>query len=164
MVTATVFVLGPSDWKKPRPGPRPMSIRRKIRGIFEDHGGRAILMENVRDRADEPLANKFLRILDSSDITQILVLWPLHATMPTTIAELVALRFRRAEQKTPDVWVLLERGVADLSEGTLNVHVEEGRVAYLKDLARSGTTLLPWNDLHDLYEKVTLLARTRFRP
>lgn len=53
-------------------------------------------MEEVDDAPGEGLAEKFLRILDTTNIRNVLVIWPRRAKMPTTIAEtLVDLEDRR---------------------------------------------------------------------
>ena len=161
---AIVFVLGPGEWARPRGPPTPLDVRLEIRRIVRDHGHEAFLMEEIDAQPGEALAEKFLRLVELQGVTHILVYWPANGRMPTTLAGLVALRFLAGRIRLPRIWLLHQDSVADTSSGSFDVRIKEGKIAYLRDLARIGAHTVAWHTDQDLYRLVRGLAARGFEP
>lgn len=158
---AVVFLLGPSQWAPQRGEPlkhTPMEVRRQIEGLLEAEDHHVILMEDVEDRRGEDLIEKFDRILQTKGVTDIVVYWPAGAKMQTTYDELILLRDRVDDVALPDIWVLHDASVAELTRDEFRVTEAGGRSRYLEAVARLGIRPLPWEDREALLHRAGLLA------
>lgn len=157
---AIVFLLGPSQWDLQRGEPpkhTPMEARRQMEDLLEAEGHHVILMEDVEDKRDEDLIEKFDRILQTKGVTDIVVYWPAGAKMQTTYDELILLR-DRVDDPLPDIWVLHQASVAEISREEFRVTEAGGRSRYLEAVARLGVRPFPWEDHEGLLRLARLLA------
>ncbi len=158
---AVIFLLGPSQWDPHRgepPDHTPMEVRRRLQKVLARGGHHVILMEDVEDRDDEDLVEKFDRILGTKGITDIVVYWPAGAKMQTTYDELILLRDRVDDPTLPSIWVLHHASVAEITRDEFRITEAGGRSRYLEAVARVGVRPFPWHDHGELLRLTRLLA------
>lgn len=157
----TIFLLGPSEPKDPpRPRDAHMAVRRRLAGLIEAADHRCLLMEDLPQRRGEDLVEKFERILDEERPAVVLVYWPAKAKMQTTFDELLLLRKRSEDQALPQVIVLHEEGVADITAREFRILEPGGRSRYFEALRRVPITPISWSTEPQLEERVSRLAQT----
>lgn len=136
-----------------------MEERRIIAHLLRTQGHSVLIMEDIKDRMEEDLIDKFDRILRTKQITDIVVYWPANAKMQTTYDEFILPSDRANRQKLPNVWVVHHTDVAHISQDRFLVQERGGRSRYLEAVARLGVRPLEWKNQKELRHQIQLLAK-----
>ena len=153
---ATVFLLGPGEWRRKQVGLSPLEHRRELAKLLREHGHRVILMEDENDKDGEDMVEKFDRLL--AQTTDVVLYWPAKAKMSTTYSEMILLRKASESQDLPRLWFLHHEDVATIERGVFKVIEPGSRSRYLTAVARLGITPIPWRSVEELRARTSLLA------
>ncbi len=126
-----VFFLGPGYFKDSSKA-EALEGRRRLAGLLPDL--HVLIMEDEKGAHGEDDLEKFQRLCQEAD--KYLVWLPRNGRLPTVFSELVLLR-HDAQKKEIEITVLHENGVLDTAGGEFHVLVEDGQIAYLRDLPRA---------------------------
>lgn len=150
---ASVFVLGPSQWRKKRWESTPLEIRQRLVELLSEHHDAYILEPLTDDASDRDLTDKFYRTLRDRMTTDIVLFWPLGAKMQTTLDEIVLLRARMDGSEAPTVWMLHQKGV--LKRTAAGYEIPAGvveRSRYLDAVNTLGAAAYEWRDTNEIFE------------
>lgn len=157
---AVVLVLGPSQWRRAAPGrATPLTVRRRLVERLRDAGHEAFLLEEVVDEAgDRDLLDKFERVLDAKEVTDVLVYHPARAKMQATLHELLILAARADDGPTPRLWLLVHEDAASLDGFHFTLKEPGLGSRYLDAVVRLRPVVLPWRTAADLRARVDHVA------
>lgn len=169
----TVFILGPSEWRDPdHPWDErstPMEARRAIALALNRMNIPTVVMEDEPDRETEATRDKFFRLLEDKDVSDILCYWPPVARIDAAEDELVMLAVRERFQPTlrPRITLFGHTDTVGEAENDgetfLQVRDEVGRSSYLGQIPRHlPTDLHEWSDHDGLFLSVQEWARAMF--
>jgi hypothetical protein len=160
---SSIFVLGPSEWLKPRRKPfsavseNPLDARRGLAKLIGKHGISAVVMEDEPEQPGEAAVRKFRRILMGRKVGTILVFWPLGAKLHGLEVEIgFLLKALTEDAIAPDrIVILCERQVMAISsEGVLSLNEPGNRTRYHQDLIDLGCPVRRWTSVKGLIAQV----------
>ena len=151
-----VFVLGPGHWRRARDGPTPLDLRRSVAAAVREAGHEAFLMEDEPPPKPRNQMAKFLDLVARS--TDVWVVWPLDARMPTTVGEMNVLRALVERGERRPMVLFYQDGVAEVRRGRLHCIEPEGQNSYLQDLIDHGLRVQPWKDAKALVRAAGRIA------
>lgn len=157
---ATALILGPTV-KEPQKGAAPdpdlFETRRQIARIL-GRGHRVLIMEDEAAEPGETSEEKFLRLVESRHVTDVLLYWPPGAEMGATVDELLLLLTHRQRLPPTTVWLLHHSSALEIRHGELIILEPGSKSGYLKDATRLPLRPLPWSSLEELLLLVKDLA------
>lgn len=169
----TIFVLGPSEWRDPlNPWDErltPLEARRAIAIALRRMTIPALIMEDEPGSDDEAWQDKFFRLMEVHDVSDIVFYWPPQARIDAAEDELIMLVVRERFERSRRPRITLFGHVDAIAEGDaggdtfLGVQDDWGRSSYLGQVPRHlPTDIHRWSDHDQLFFTIQDWARATF--